>query len=52
MDIKRYVCNACGIEVRAEPEQDHRACACNAGWLELPETDEAPLDPPADPPPE
>lgn len=48
--IKRYTCTQCGIEVRAEDHQDHRACACNAGWIVTDE--DPPADPPADPPPE
>ena len=51
----RYVCKQCGIVVKAEENQDHRACACNAGWTVIDDaTDEVvtPPDPPADPPPE
>lgn len=53
-DIKRYVCQQCGIVTRAEDWQSHESCGCGAGYAI---TDEAveqpqPTDEPHDPPTE
>ncbi len=30
--ILRYTCQECGLVVRVEGEQNHKACACVAGF--------------------